>query len=68
VNDVPDNRAPFVYGRLPGDFTVNGYLAALSVGLGQGFVRVEIVNERLDLLVQEAQVHVRSLDFRPTAF
>jgi len=68
VNDVPDDRTPFVYGWLPEDLTVDGYLACLGIRLSVKFVRATIVNERLDPLVQEVQVHVRSLDFRATAF
>jgi hypothetical protein len=68
VNDVPDDRTPFVYGWLPEDLTVDGYLACLGIRLSVKFVRATIVNERLDPLVQEVQMHVRSLDFRPTAF
>jgi hypothetical protein len=66
VDDITDDRPPFLHRRLPEGFTVEDYLACFYFNLGVDSVSVAI-DERLDPFIQQAHVHIRPLDLRPTS-
>jgi hypothetical protein len=67
VDHIPDDGSPEFDRRFPEPFTVDDYLAGLQVIQGVEFVQVAIVDKRIDLLVQEAQVHIRPTYLGPTS-
>jgi hypothetical protein len=66
VDNVSNDGAPLLRGRFPERVSVDDFLASVRTRLGFDFVRVAI-DEPLDSLIQEAQVHIRPIDLDPTS-
>ena len=66
MNDVTNDSAPLQHGRFLNGFGVEDYLACFRVTISSVRVRV-VIEERLDPLVEEAQVHIRPLDLEPAS-